>query len=176
MNTLEAMRELVSRMPKSSFTPKLTEGERVALYAMYMQGAHTMDLAKVFGIHRNTVHHIITRDSSRYKKTREIYYGIGGDEAFKRYVTPGMIEKLTTLNDEKRMTPATDRDEPDAKASQRKGEWTNRDGETYTVNWVQDGPFGTGWYPLFENSPVVDGGREAPYFTSTEAYRAGKRL
>jgi hypothetical protein len=180
MTLLEQMREYRAKRPVSSFAPKLNAGQRIALFALYQEGATTMQLARLFGVHRNTVYHITDQNSTRYHRTRAEYYGMGAEQAFEKHVTPDMVNALTALQAENSGTPARDHEGPNAKANQRQGKWENEMGEPFKVEWVADdyGPmfFGPGWYPIYDDQCALPMGRDKPYNTSAEAYRAGRTL
>ncbi len=180
------MQQLSRAKSPGSFVPKLNEGQRIAIFALHKHGATREALAHVFGIHRNSVAHLINEHSSRYKATRKAYYGMGAKEAFRQYVTTAMVEQIEAfqLNPPTIPEPKRNVDDPDPRARQRQGNWTNDAGEPMKIMWVDKssdfGFFGPGWYPHVELEGqwrIITGANHTkPFKTSTEAYNEGKKL
>jgi len=152
------------------FASKLSFASRCEILALYRKGFKREALAAMYGLDRRTITHIYTPHSEHYKNVRQEEKAMGEVRFREKYLTPTLVEKAYTYNQENRKEESVNNRQATNKAGvhQMRGQmcdyehrvviqWREPDGDIEIAGWYYmdlDGDDPDRWFCGWDKSSL----------------------
>jgi hypothetical protein len=155
-----------------------------AALAANMLGVSVPTLAIAFGVSERTMYKL-TKGKEAYSRAHEECAVLGAEAFSEKYLTEYWIEAINEASRRRRTKEVFEPTAPDHSCNSHDGRsGLSKDGKEFKVVWAAIFPEGEaieGWFPQFKGfgcigRDVPDLNYAPPYFTSEQAFTAGKNI